>query len=96
MASVPGPRTYPERVPAWYLHSTEGVVLAGPFAAEAAARVARVRFAARLGDAMRRDGGPSSAADVEACVAKLRIGFGIRPEPHGRFKAVPQEAPPAD
>ena len=76
-------------MPAWYVHSTDAVVLAGPFGGEAAAELARARYAAKVGDSMRRDGGPCSAADVRACVAKLRVGFGVLPEPHGRFLAVP-------
>src|SRR3954462_3945927 len=89
---APGPRTSPDRVPAWYVHSAEAVVLAGPFGGEAAAQIACARYAAKLEESMRRDGGPCSAADVEACVARLRVGYGGRPEPHGRFQAVPRDA----
>jgi Fatty acid desaturase len=93
MPPAPGPRTSPDCVPAWYVHTSDAFVLAGPFAGEVAARVAYVRLAARLGESMRRDGGPSTAADVDACVAKLRVGYGLRPKPDGRFKAVSADNP---
>jgi hypothetical protein len=89
MTPAPGPRTAPDSVPAWYVHTTDAIVLAGPFAGEFAAQTACSRYAARLADSMRRDGGPSSPADVRECVARLRVGYGLRPKPHGRFEAVP-------
>jgi hypothetical protein len=91
---APGPRTSPDRVPAWYLHTADAIVLAGPFAGESAARIAFVRYAARLEESMRRDGGPCSAADIQACVAKLRVGYGVRPEPDRRFLAVSRDDAP--
>jgi hypothetical protein len=78
-------------VPAWYVHTTDSVVLAGPFAGEAGARMAGTRVAVRMAATMRQDGGASSAADVRARVSKLRIGYGLRPKPHGRFEAVAAE-----
>ena len=75
-------------MPAWYLHTTDAVVLAGPFTGEAAARMACARYATKVGEWMRRDGGPSTDEDVRACVAKLHVGYGVRPEPHGRFQPV--------
>jgi hypothetical protein len=89
MTPVPGPRAFPDRVPAWYIHTTDAVVLGGPFPVESAARTACTRFAAGLAASMRRDGGPSSPDDVRECVARLRVGYGLRPKPHGLFEAVP-------
>jgi hypothetical protein len=88
-----GPHLFPDRVPAWYVHTTDSVVLAGPFAGEAGARMAGTRVAVRMAATMRQDGGSSSLTDVRARVAKLRIGYGLRPKPDGRFEAVPPEDP---
>ena len=91
---TPGPRSSPDRVPAWYLHSVDAVVLAGPFPSELVAQLACAHFARKLGVSMRRNGGPCTAADIHACVAKLRVGYGVRPEPHGRFQVVSWEDSP--
>jgi hypothetical protein len=81
---------YPDRIPAWYVHTLDGSVLAGPFSTEEGARTAGARLAMRMAEAMRRDGGACGPADIRRRVAGLRVGFGLRPQPHGTFEAAPQ------
>lgn len=73
--------------PAWYVHTDQGVMLAGPFDTEAEARTAGNDAAARLRAGMRRDR-QFTEADVRARVAALRVGFGTTTYPHGGFVAV--------
>jgi hypothetical protein len=98
VAYAAGPHQFPDRIPAWYVFTLDAVVLAGPFSAEAGARTAGARLAMRMAEAMRRDGGPAGPADIQARVGRLRVGFGVRPPPDGRFEASPEivAADPAD
>ena len=92
MAYAAGPHQFPDRVPAWYVYTVDGVVVAGPFSAEAGARTAGARIAMRMAETMRRDGGASAPADIRLRVERLRVGFGLLPQPHGRFQAVAVES----
>jgi hypothetical protein len=91
VAYAAGPHQFPDRIPAWYVYTSDAVVLAGPFSAEAGARTAGARIAMRVAEAMRRDGGPAGPEDIRARVEQLRVGFGLRPPPEGKFEAVAPE-----
>jgi hypothetical protein len=94
VAYAAGPHQFPDRIPAWYVYTDDAVVLAGPFSAEAGARTAGARIAMRMAEAMRRDGGASAPADIRRRVDRLRVGFGLRPAPDGKFEAVSTAASP--
>lgn len=84
------PSQYSPQVPAWFVCTVQGVVLAGPFLKEADARAAGNRVAANLRTSMRGQtwsGGQRrySEADVAARVGALRVAFGVTVPPHGGF-----------
>lgn len=77
-----GPHQFdPRRDPAWWVHTDQGVVLAGPFSCEAQARAGGNEVAAQLRAAMRRE--RYSERAITARVRALRIGFAVRTWPHG-------------
>lgn len=80
-----GPHQYGrEGGPAWWIHTDQDVVLAGPFPDESAARAGGNHVADQLRAAMRRE--RYGEATIGERVAVLRIGFGIRQWPYGWFE----------
>jgi hypothetical protein len=88
---IAGQHLFPDRVPGWYVHTTDSMIVAGPFSDVSAAQLAGTRIAMRMAERMRRDGGACRAADVRARVDRLRVGYGLRPASDGRFHPATQE-----
>ncbi len=79
-----GPHQFDRRDPAWFVHTDQGVVLAGPFADEASARVGGNQVAANLRAAMRRE--RYTERQVAERVVALRVSLGTRHWPCGWFE----------
>lgn len=80
-----GPHQYRWNIPAWYVHTDQGVVLAGPLPDELTARIRGNQVAAELRAAMRRE--RYSERQVAERIRALRISRGIRQWPAGLFQA---------
>jgi hypothetical protein len=79
------PSQYPEhRAPSWYVHTDQGVVLAGPHPDEQTARAQGNRVAAEIHAGMRREGHPEPA--IAERVRALRVSLGTTEPPHGGFR----------
>lgn len=79
-----GPHQYRyDLAAAWWVHTDQGVVLAGPFPDEAAARAAGNEVAGRLRASMRQE--RYAERVIGQRVAALRVGRGTRQWPYGWF-----------
>lgn len=80
------PTQYTRDTTGWYCHTDQGVCLDGPYSTESEVRQAGNAVAAELRASMRREN--YSERDIAARVRALRIGYGRKSHPHGRFEAV--------
>lgn len=80
-----GPHQFRPGEPAWYVHTDQGVVLAGPLPDEETARIRGNQVADELRASMRRD--RYSERAVAERVRALRISRGVRQWPAGLFQA---------
>jgi hypothetical protein len=88
---IADPSQYPElRSPSWYVHTDQGVLLAGPYPDEQTARAQGNRVAAQIRAGMRREGHrePATAERVQA----LGVSLGVTEPPHGAFRSGDQHS----
>ncbi len=80
------PDRYRRGTHGWYDHTDQGIGMSERLDDEATARTRGNEIATELRASMRREG--ASEAAVRARVAALRVGYGRRDHPWGRFEAI--------
>jgi hypothetical protein len=79
------------RPPAWYVHTDQGVLLAGPYPDEQTARAHGNRLPTQIRAGMRREGHTEPAIAERA--QALRVSLGTTEPPHGEFRVRRPHAP---